>query len=296
MISSERIRLVVAEVLGHEVDRVTPLPGSVANQDFLVERLDAPRLILKAGSEEEIAAEAWACGRLETVGVPVPPVLFSESESARLGSAFLITGFVAGEPTNDVDVVRDLGVRFRRVHEEHLPGWGPIVMRSDMAEPAGVGGRYASWREAVEAQLVGLPDLVRAGTLKRAIAENVREVINPLNYEGPGVLLHNDLKREHLFGLTDRGRRRLSAVIDWGDASVGDPAADIARLSMMGSASTAAFLEGYGGQLTDQLSDRLARYRVLWNVASLNYEAKAGGDWFDVYRNRISEDIKRLLN
>lgn len=295
VISSEQVRSAVAEVLGYEVRRVTRLSGSVANQDFVVESVNDLRLVLKAGPETEIAAEAWACGRLATVGVPVPLVLFSELGSARLGSAFLIAGFVAGEPTSDGDVIRDLGACFRRVHGEQLPGWGPVVISPGTVPNACAAGRYSSWRGAVDASLAGVPQLVAAGILSKVLADNVRRAIDPLDYDGPGVLLHNDLKPAHVFGRMDHGRGRLSAVIDWGDASVGDPAADLARLSMAGQAAMVAFLEGYGGRLTDDLQDRLTRYRILWNVASLSYEFQAGGDWFDTYRDRISEDTGRLL-
>jgi hypothetical protein len=44
VISSEEIRSVVTEVLGHEIGRVTRLPGSVANQDFVIEYANQPRL------------------------------------------------------------------------------------------------------------------------------------------------------------------------------------------------------------------------------------------------------------
>lgn len=294
MISSGQVRLVVADLLGGEVTRVTRLPGSVANQDFLVESSDASRLVLKAGPEAEIAAEAWACARLVDVGVPVPRVLASDLHSSRLGSPFLIAEFVAGEPTSHVDVVRDAGVWFRRVHQEELPGWGPLAVTSATAESPGAGGRYPSWRDGVEADLAGLPELVEVGVLADRLAETARRLVDRLEYDGPGVLLHNDLKPAHLFGLVDRGRHRLSAVIDWGDASVGDPAAEIARLSMSGPASTAAFLDGYGLQPTDELADRLARYRILWSVRALSYEYQAGGDWFDTYRNQITEDTSLL--
>jgi hypothetical protein len=58
--------------------------------------------------------------------------------------------------------------------------------------------------------------------------------------------------------------------------------------------TTEAFLAGYELRLTDALVDRLARYRILWNVAALTYEHRAGGDWFDVYRERIRADVRRL--
>ena len=99
-VSGERVRSVVAGALGREIDRVTSLPGSVANQDFVIECDGGPRLILKAGPALEIAAEAWACDRLTQIDVPVPPVLVTELDPTQLGLPFLIAGFMAGEPTS----------------------------------------------------------------------------------------------------------------------------------------------------------------------------------------------------
>ena len=107
-------------------------------------------------------------------------------------------------------------------------------------------------------------------------------------------MLHNDLKPAHVFGETDVEGMRLSAVIDWGDAIVGDPRADLARLSMAGSVVTSAFCDGYGQEMTPFLADVLARYRIMWNVDALTYEYRAGGDWFDVYRQGIVQDITLL--
>lgn len=274
------------------------LQGSVANQDFVIEYAEDARLLLKAGPETEIAAEAWACERLVTIGVPVPHVIASDLDSSKLGLPFLIAAFVPGEPSSDVDVVREAGTWFRRVHEEQLTGWGPVSVSSKLAGPPDIGGRYPSWEDAIEADLAGLPELVAAGLLEEELANAARTLVSVhdlLDYDGPGVLLHNDLKPAHLFGVNDRGHRRLSAIIDWGDASVGDPTAEIARLSMSGPAMAAAFLDGYGVPLTDELADRLTRYRILWNVRALSYEYRAGGDWFDTYRSRIREDTAQLL-
>jgi aminoglycoside phosphotransferase (APT) family kinase protein len=290
-ISAERVRSVVAAALGDEVGRVTSLAGSVANQDFVIEAVGSQRLILKAGPASEIAAESWACDRLARRGIPVPPVLATELDPAQLGLPFLIAGFVAGEPTSDLDVARDLGTCFRRVHDERLPGWGPVVVRD---EPPSAGGLHACWAEAVGADLAGVPTLVDAGIVDDGLASAALDAVGSLDYDGPGVLLHNDLKPAHVFGQLRHGRQVLTAVIDWGDASVGDPVADIARLSMGGPGVTAAFLHGYGLEYTRELVDRLTRYRILWNLRALTYEFRAGGDWFDVYRSRISDDTASL--
>ena len=87
---------------------------------------------------------------------------------------------------------------------------------------------------------------------------------------------------------------RLSSVIDWGDAWVGDPLADLARLSMSGPTVTAAFLDGYGLEATAEVQETLARHRLLWNLSALTYEHRAGGDWFDAYRDGIRADVRRL--
>lgn len=92
------------------------------------------------------------------------------------------------------------------------------------------------------------------------------------------------------------GRARLSGIIDWGDATVGDPLADLARLSMTGPDALTAFAAGYGVALTPAVREVLARYRVLWNVVALSYEYRAGGDWFDVYRQRIVDDVGLLAD
>ena len=295
-VSSERVRSVVADLLGHRVARVRVLAGSVTNQDFVVECVGGPPLILKAGPVSEIAAEAWACDRLARLGLPVPPILVTGLDPAQLGLPFLVAGFMAGDPTSDTGVARELGVCFRQVHEERLPGWGSVVVQRGRDEPASAAGRHASWRDAVEADLAGVPGLVRAGILDDGLASAARDAVGVLRYDGPGVLLHHDLKPAHVFGLSGAGRHRLSAVIDWGDVSVGDPVADIARLSMAGPEMTAAFLDGYGAQRTDELGDRLTRYRILWNLRALHHEFRAGGDWFDAYRAWISDDTASLVS
>ena len=64
---------------------------------------------------------------------------------------------------------------------------------------------------------------------------------------------------------------------------------------MSGPTVTAAFLEGYGVRINTDLSERLARYRLLWNIGALSYEYRAGGDWFDAYRDRIRDEATQLV-
>ena len=243
------VREAVALATGREATSLQQVAGSVANVDFVVGLDDGTRVVLKTGPAAEIAAEAWACRRLTVLGFPVPPVVASAVAGADLGRPYLVLGFVEGEASEDPRVAYEAGRWFRRVHAEELTGWGPLVPDS----AASAHGRYDTPRQAVTAELTGVPELVGAGVLDRSLADAATTLIRVdalLEPPGPGVLLHHDLKPAHLFGHFDAGGIRLSAVIDWGDAWVGDPLADLARLSMSGPSVTTAFLDGYGLEAT----------------------------------------------
>ena len=296
-ISVEQVRTAVAGALGVSISDVVRLQGSVANEDFVIRVAGGGKMVLKAGPAAEIAAESWACRRLAAAGAPVPDVLALELDPTMLGRPFVILTFEEGEPSDDADVAREAGRWLRRVHAEQLVGWGPVVVDADGEGVLSGRGRYHSFRDAIEAVVSGLTPLVDAGVLDAPVAAAARDLVSVeelLDYPGPGVLLHNDLKPAHLFGVDDGHRRRLSAIIDWGDVSVGDPIAELARLSMSGEPVTTAFFEGYGQEIDEHLARRLARYRLLWNIGALSYEYRAGGDWFDVYRDRIRADTQEL--
>lgn len=286
----------IAKAVGSAPTEMARLPGSVANLDYLVRTVDRRRFIVKVGPRSEMVAEAWACRRLAPTEVPVPEIVHLALDHDGPDRAMLIVSFVPGTASDDPFVFEGAGQAMRRVHDEHLPGWGPVVVDVDGPDPHSR-GQFDSWPEYVLDELSGLPELVTAGILdaRLAVAANdcvaVEEV---LGYSGPGVLLHNDLKPAHLFALDEESGRRLSGIIDWGDAGVGDPLVDPARLSMSGAEALQAFSVGYGIDLTPVLRRKLARYRILHNIGALTYEYRAGGDWFDVYRNRVSQDVELL--
>ena len=61
-----------------------------------------------------------------------------------------------------------------------------------------------------------------------------------------GVLCHADLKGEHLFVSEDG--TRLTAIVDWADAAIADPAADLAGLAIwLGPAFVREVLRSYAG-------------------------------------------------
>jgi aminoglycoside 2''-phosphotransferase len=78
------------------------------------------------------------------------------------------------------------------------------------------------------------------------------------------VLIHADLWPDNI--LLDPASGRLSAIIDFGDACLGDPAHDFATLSNLGKPFERACVEAYlrrGGDLGIHFEGRVARYREL---------------------------------
>jgi aminoglycoside phosphotransferase (APT) family kinase protein len=69
------------------------------------------------------------------------------------------------------------------------------------------------------------------------------------------VLCHGDLKGEHLFVSEDG--TRLTAIIDWADARLSDPATDLAGLAIwLGPSFVREVLDSYGGPADEGLYDR----------------------------------------
>jgi aminoglycoside 2''-phosphotransferase len=81
-------------------------------------------------------------------------------------------------------------------------------------------------------------------------------------WDFPATLVHGDLAAEHL--LVDDEHRDLLAVIDWGDAAVGDPAIDfVGLMRAYGSEFTWRVVEAYGTSGARVDGDLLRRVRQL---------------------------------
>ena len=78
----------------------------------------------------------------------------------------------------------------------------------------------------------------------------------PPAYNGSVRLLHDDVDGSHV--LVDESAGHVSGIIDWGDASVGDPARDFARLWMwQGDAFVATAMDEYRLPLDEHVWERV---------------------------------------
>ncbi len=290
VLDAGQVGTVAARALDVEVLTARPVAGSVVNQDFALTLTGGRHVLVKCGPGCDLAVEVWALGRAAAAGVPVPAVLHHEPSPGPLPLPFLVLGWVAGDEPPGPVALREAGSWLRAVHHIEVAGYGPLHVVGDATAPDSVSGRHASWDDHVAQLLDDLDRVVALGLLSRDQRSQVRArvaAVDPSGLARPvGRLLHGDIKTLHLRSARDR----LTGIIDWGAAAVGDPAWDLARASMMGPASCAALLDGYGPDLGD-LGEVLAVYRILWNVGALADEHAAGGDWFAEYQRRVAADL-----
>lgn len=283
--SQQRLQVEVVAVaatcarrLHTRVSRVTPVAGSVGNQDFLVDT-NAGDYVLKAAPADQLVTEAWACDRVRRLGVSAPEVVVLEAVPASLASPFLIMRRLAGCAVPDSSsALVDVGRELRLAHSVGLSGYGALrVTGSDAV------GEHGSWSAFLDEVTSGLGELVAGEVIAEDLATRASDTVtrsDTLHYDQPAVLLQGDLKLQHIFA----DSTGYTGIIDWGDACAGDPRFDLGRMSMAGPTALRAFLCGYGLSATAELDRSLTAYRLVWNLDALLYEYRAGGDWFDAYR------------
>lgn len=101
----------------------------------------------------------------------------------------------------------------------------------------------------------------------------------PGEYDGPARLVHADFLAEHI--LIGRQDGRVTGVIDWSDAAVGDPAGDLAGLWVWrGDAFVAAAVDRYHLPMDRGIWDRM-RYHGMWiALGDLYYGHVRGGQTY----------------
>jgi aminoglycoside phosphotransferase (APT) family kinase protein len=114
------------------------------------------------------------------------------------------------------------------------------------------------------------------------------------------VLVHGDLFYANL--LVDEKTSRLIGVLDFENASIGDPAQDFAVQYSLGQPFYAAVVEAYteaGGHLDESLEYRMHQYRILRSIYGLLFFAETG-DLIEfansVYKLRHSNLLRDVAN
>ena len=95
----------------------------------------------------------------------------------------------------------------------------------------------------------------------------------PPDYSGDRKQVHADLLADHI--LVDSRSFQLTGIIDWGDATAGDPAGDFVGIWMWGAdAALEASLAAYGGELDDGARRRIRNHGTLVAMEDVHYATK----------------------
>lgn len=125
------------------------------------------------------------------------------------------------------------------------------------------GGSADDWRRQEQALYQHVCDrvlpLLEAPVRAQAAALWERFLTDDAHFAFRPVLIHRDLSSDHM--LYDTGSGTLAGIIDWGDASIGDPALDfVGVLSEYGRAFTEATLADYRGEQDATFWQRMQFY------------------------------------
>jgi aminoglycoside phosphotransferase (APT) family kinase protein len=146
---------------------------------------------------------------------------------------------------------------------------------------------WAPWFEELPSRL----DAVRAAIPASAVAAVRRFAAAPWPPEprpGDLVLCHNDLGGEHV--LVDPATWSITGIIDWTDAAVCDPAADLGRLVRdLGQEAAGVVLDGMAatGRRRAALATRAQCYARLLIVEDLAYALERRPDVVEAERANL---------
>ena len=154
----------------------------------------------------------------------------------------------ASEKIDLQSVTKQLGVFLGRLH-------GYPVSSAQRAGVPKMPDLVDYWHDRALTELETLSaDQVDTDEVRRFLADHL-----PASFAGSLCLTHNDLYTEHI--LLDSGSGKVSAIIDWSDAVIGDPAIDFAALyPWLGTSGIQRVLASYSRPIDDQV---LARARYL---------------------------------
>lgn len=217
--------------------------------------------------------------------VSVPSVEHVGSPEGRYQHPWAVLGWIEGrdawaaadsvEDPHGIDLAHDLAHLVSSLRAAPPPD---VPVRGEGLRGGPVGAvleRADRWLAGAEGPLPGWVDAAAV----RAVLDGAREVQDPVP---PYVLSHGDLIPGNVLV---RGRR-LAAVVDWGYASLADPALDlVAAWSLLGPAARRVFLE------------RLAPDDATWHRARANAVEQALGAlaYYTPRRHPLADVMARTL-
>lgn len=243
---------------------------------------------LKLAAPADIARELAVLELLRDNDVPVAEIEAADPSGARTGVPCSMLREVPGEPAAGVSAeFRAAAPVLRRIHTIRLSGSGYLT-----AGPGTLTGTSATWADAMADQVGDIDMLAGAGVtdadLLRRAATAVRERPHVFMTPYNGHLVHGDFHPRHVY--VSGGR--IASIIDWGDASSGDPRYDLGRILhsvavthglASGQAVLQEFLAGYGQapwvRNEADLAEAALVYATVFTLAAMHSELAGGSPW-----------------
>ena len=250
-VADDKFREVVRKIdPGSRLLRAWPLAGGVSAQvtALEIERPDGQtvRMVVRRHGALDLrrnpnvaAAEYTLLQQLHAAGLPTPAPYYLDQTGDILGAPYLVVEYVEGQPefalAKASDLLVELAAHLARIHR--LDG-GHLDL-SFLPKQADV---YAAKLRTRPAQM---DDSLEEGRIRDFLAPTW-----PWPQRNPTVLLHGDFWPGNALWR----ERRLVAIVDWEDASTGDPLEDLAnsRLEMLwafGSDGMHQFTRHYQAQM-----------------------------------------------
>jgi aminoglycoside phosphotransferase (APT) family kinase protein len=222
--------------LGSGALRAERIGGGQSNVTYLVERDGGVRFVLRRPprpplppSAHDMVREAFVQRALGAAGARVPEILAVCEDESVLGVAFYVMSFVEGEVVTDaVPPALDSEVGRRRVGEELIEALVEIHAADWLAAGLEGFGKPTGYLERQVRRFSGLWDVNKTRELPL-----VGGIAGWLDSNRPdsaeATVVHGDYRLGNVV-LAPGPAARVTAVLDWELATIGDPLADLGYL------------------------------------------------------------------
>jgi len=288
-ISIDRVRAIVRQVSSQEVRDVTELHGGEISTVLEISLADAPACILKiypASLQWKMAKEVYVLGLLRDLGVAIPKILLADETRSVIDLNYLLMtrldGTVLGQREATLsdaelfDIYAEMGVALRQINDVTLDSFGYIG-------PNGVWTSHPSNHAYMSAQFER--KLMEFGTRggDPALAARIRGSVTArqhlFNAASTPRLCHYDFHAGNVL-VTSQGQPHLSGIVDFENATSGDPLMDVAKALYYFKAKDApkrdGLLTGYGTIERPDWQQTLGLYRLYCTLELWCWMAQIG--------------------
>lgn len=199
-------------------------------------RTPSGRVFCKASAEHSVQAEATVARVVRAAGVPAPRVIEVGTHEQLPGGLWLAMAGVAGQPWQPArardgliaTTIDDMARVLVAAHGEKRTGYGWV-------DDDGNGGsqRWSDW--LVDALHESMMMLSPTDLLPGDFEHRAEQALTTLARDDvPGGILNGDLGLSEVF--VEPATGRVTGLVDWGSALVGDPLYDVATFVLGGPA------------------------------------------------------------